>query len=48
MMAWLNDANKLYMNSRNNRYFQTIHEGFIKQKNGFIIPIRYKIKYNIF
>lgn len=48
MQHWLNDSTKLYMNNESNSYFKQIHRGFIKQKNGFVIPIHYKINYNIF
>lgn len=36
------------MNNEGNKYFAEIHRGFIKQKNGFIIPVRYKIRYSVF
>lgn len=48
MNAWLKDQKRVYMNNPENKYFNNTHEGFIKQKNGFIIPVLYKVSYNIF
>jgi|LakMenEpi03Aug12_release.lakeMendotaPanAssembly.Ray.scaffolds.fasta_scaffold1516152_1 hypothetical protein len=48
MNKWLVDLSKVYMNDSKNKYFADIHTGFIKQKNGFIIPVRYKVKYSVF
>lgn len=35
------------MNDESNSYFRENHRGFIKQKNGFIIPVHYRVNYNI-
>ena len=48
MNRWLNDSSKLYMESEGNCYFREVHKGFLKQKNGFIIPVMYKVTYSIF
>ena len=36
------------MQSEGNSYFKEVHKGFLKQKNGFIIPVMYKVTYSIF
>ena len=48
MLGWLDDESKMYMQDEGNRYFREVHKGFLKQKNGFIIPVYYRVKYNIF
>ena len=48
MVEWLKDNNKKYMKDDSNKYFKNIHKGFLKQKNGFIIPVYYKVNYNVF
>lgn len=44
---WIKDSSCIYMNDQKNQYFREIHKGFIKQKNGFILPVYYRVKYNV-
>lgn len=47
MNDWVKDESKMYMNSPENVYFKTTHNGFLKLKSGFIAPIIYQVSYNI-
>jgi hypothetical protein len=43
--AWLHDDKKKVM-INNNSYMMNPHNGFIRQKSGFLIPVNYRVSYN--
>lgn len=48
MTRWLGDSSRLYMKDAGNSYFRELHRGFVKQKNGFVVPVQYRVSYSIF
>lgn len=42
---WLDDVEKKVMVT-NNTYMMKPHNGFVRQKSGFILPINYRVSFN--
>ncbi len=42
---WMNDEAKMILAS-NNSYVTNPHNGFVRQKNGFLMPVNYRISFN--